>query len=87
MSNLGAKGFWVYLLVLMTVLVAYVAYRMTQRQSLYAGEKDYDPVAYAPIGAMATPYAGEVAQELYIGNAELAADEKDDADREETPLD
>ena len=87
MSNLGAKGFWVYLLVLMTVLVAYVAYRMTQRQSLYAGEKDYDPVAYAPIGAMATPYAGEVAQELYVGNAEIAADEKDDADREETPLD
>lgn len=66
----GPSGFWVYLLVLMLILSAYVAYRMTQRVSVYADESDYDAVAYAPILPTATPVAVEAATELYAENAE-----------------
>ena len=70
MSQLGAAGFWVYLIFVMVALSGYVAFRMTQRVSLYASEEDYDAVAYAPIGPSATPVAVEVATEFYADNIE-----------------
>ena len=78
MSRIGASGFWVYVLAVMVALSVYVAYRMTQRPSVFAADDDYDAVAYAPISPSATLV--EVAQEYYADNAENA----DDA---ETPLD
>lgn len=83
MSQMGAPGFWVYLVIVMVVLSAYVAFRMTQRVSLYAGEDDYDAVAYAPIAPSATPVAVEVASEVYAENTEDTASDPET----ETPLD
>ena len=75
MDILGPRGFWAYLLIVMALLAAYVAYRMTQRATLYAEEDDYDAVAYAPIFASATPVVGEFAQEVYAENAESEENE------------
>ena len=75
MGIFGPRGFWAYLLIVMALLAAYVAYRMTQRATLYAGEEDYDAVAYAPIFASATPVVGEFAQEVYAENAESEENE------------
>ncbi len=69
MGNLGPSGFWVFLAANFTLFVAYVAYRMTQRVSLYEGEGDYDAVTYAPLTPSATPIAVEAAQEFYADNA------------------
>lgn len=77
LTAMGARGFWVYLLVVMALLAAYTLYRMTQRVSLYAAEDDYDAVAYAPVTPTATPFAVEVAQEVYAENAE--SDEEGEA--------
>jgi len=84
MGAVGPEGFWVYLFVIMALLTAYVGYRMTQRQSLYAAEDDYDAVAYAPVFASATPLVGEVVQEVYVENAESDGDDDNDT---ESPLD
>jgi len=70
MSLFGAAGFWLFLLALMLIMVAYVGYRMTQRVSLYAGDEDYDAVSYAPLVPGATPVAAELAQEYYADNLE-----------------
>ena len=75
MSVFGASGFWVYLLGVMIGLSAYVAYRMTQRASVYASEDDYDAVRYAPISPASTVVAVEVAQEYYAENAEAAEED------------
>ncbi|MEL7150140.1 MAG: MFS transporter [Pseudomonadota bacterium] len=83
MSQIGAQGFWVYLLGVMVMMAGYVAYRMTQRVSLYAGEEEYDAVAYAPISPSATPVAVEVASEIYAENTEDAGG----GGETETPLD
>jgi len=83
MSQIGAQGFWVYLLGVMAMMAGYVAYRMTQRVSLYAGEEEYDAVAYAPISPSATPVAVEVASEIYAENTEDAGG----SGETETPLD
>lgn len=83
MSQLGASGFWVYLLAVMAMMAGYVAFRMTQRVSLYAGEEDYDAVAYAPISPSATPVAVEVASEVYAENTEDTGEE----DADESGLD
>jgi MFS family permease len=85
MSQFGAPGFWVYVMFVMIALSGYVAFRMTQRVSLYASEEDYDAVAYAPISPSATPVAVEVASEFYVDSIE-----SDDTVREEQverPLD
>lgn len=71
----GASGFWIYLLTVMLVLLVYVAFRMTQRVSLYQSEDDYDAVAYAPISPTATPVAVEVAAEVYVENTEAEEDD------------
>ena len=68
MGSLGPSGFWVFLAANFTLFVAYVAYRMTQRVSLYGGEGDYDAVTYAPLPPTATPIAAEAAQEFYADN-------------------
>ena len=78
MESMGARGFWMYLLAVMALMAAYVAFRMTQRASIYAEEDDYDAVAYAPIFANATPVVGEFAQEYYAENVE-SEDEPGDA--------
>jgi len=83
LSAFGASGFWVYLLCVMAILLAYVAYRMTQRASLYQSEDDYEAVAYAAITPTATPVAVEVAQEVYAENAE--GDDEDGA-KDQTSL-
>ncbi len=84
MSQMGAPGFWVYLIVVMTILAGYVTFRMTQRASVYASEDDYDAVAYAAISPSSTLFAAEVAQEIYAENAE-SGDE--DSPEGESPLD
>lgn len=85
MSQMGAPGFWAYLIGVMTVLAGYVLYRMTQRASLYSGDEDYDAVAYAPISPSATPVAVELAQEIYAENAENLEEELGGGN--ESPLD
>ena len=80
MTSIGASGFWVYLMCVMVVLGAYVAWRMTQRVSLYAGEDDYDATAYAPISPSATPVAVEVASEYYAENADTESEETGDVE-------
>ncbi len=69
MSRMGPDGFWVYMGGLMILLAAYIAYRMTQRPSPYADTADYDLVTYAPLSPSSSPIAVEVAQEIYIDNA------------------
>lgn len=75
MTVIGPGGFWAFLMASMLVMALYVAYRMTQRASLYAEEEDYDAVAYAPVMATATAVAVEAAQEVYVENAEIDTDD------------
>ena len=70
MSTIGPSGFWVFLMATMIVMAAYVAFRMTQRRSIYAEEDEYDAVAYAPVPPTATQIVVEAAQEFYAENAE-----------------
>ncbi|MEM6386859.1 MAG: MFS transporter [Pseudomonadota bacterium] len=84
-TAMGASGFWMYLMGVMVLMAGYVAYRMTQRVSLYAGEEDYDAVAYAQISPSATPVAVEVASEVYAENAE--SDEEEIISDTESALD
>ena len=76
-NRIGARRLFFVLAIavaeLMAVMVAmalYVGYRMTQRQSVYAEEDDYDAVAYAPVLPTGTAIAVEAAQEYYAENAE-----------------
>ena len=73
-SMLGEAGFWVYLAILMAALAAYVAYRMTVRESVAKRDDDYEATTYAPVLQTATPVALEAAQEWYIENAEADAE-------------
>ncbi len=70
MGVFGPPGFWLYLMLVMLVLSAYVAFRMTQRASLYSEEEDYDAAAYAPMFPASTPVAAEAATEFYAENVE-----------------
>ena len=70
MSAFGPGGFWLFLLATMLAMTAYVAFRMTQRASVYAEEDDYEAVAYAPVLATGTAVAVEAAQEYYAENVE-----------------
>ncbi len=54
---------------LSVTMAAYVAYRMTQRQTPFVQEDDYDAVPYAPVMATGSAFAAELAQEIYIENA------------------
>ncbi len=70
MTRVGPGGFWIYLGVIMLVMAAYAAYRMTQRASAFSEEEDYDAVKYAPILPTATHVAVEAAQEFYAENVD-----------------
>lgn len=69
-SAFGPAGFWLYLTSVMMAMAVYVAYRMTQRASLYADEDDYDAVAYAPVLPTGTTVAVEAAAEYYAENTD-----------------
>ena len=77
MSAFGPGGFWMFLLAAMLAMTVYVAYRMTQRQSVYAEEDDYEAVAYAPVLATGTAVAVEAAQEYYAENVESDGENSD----------
>ena len=66
------------MMIVMLIMTAYISFRITQRQSVYAEEDDYDAVAYAPVLPMGTAVAVEAAQEYYAENVE--ADEEVDAE-------
>ena len=84
-SVFGPSGFWVYLTGVMLAMAAYVAYRMTQRVSLYADEDDYDAVAYAPVLPTGTAVAVEAAAEYYADNTDT--DGSENTEEAEKPLD
>ncbi|NNE88565.1 MAG: MFS transporter [Silicimonas sp.] len=75
MSVLGPGGYWAYLTCVMLAMASYVAYRMTQRASLFADENDYDAVAYAPVLPTGTGVAVEAAAEYYADNADTHGSE------------
>ena len=75
MSTVGPGGFWLFLMTTMILMAVYVAYRMTQRASVYSEEDDYEAVAYAPVLATGTAVAVEAAQEYYAENAETESEE------------
>jgi hypothetical protein len=85
MSTLGPGGFWAYLAIVMLAMAAYVAYRMTQRVSLYADEDDYDAVAYAPVLPTGTAVAVEAAAEFYADNTDTDVSENNEETQK--PLD
>ncbi len=70
MTRVGPVGFWIYLSIIMLVMAAYAAYRMTQRASAYNEEDDYDAVKYAHISPTGTHVAAEAAQEYYAENVD-----------------
>ncbi|MEJ6388386.1 MFS transporter [Gymnodinialimonas ulvae] len=74
MGQVGPGGFWLFLAAVLAGVSVYGLYRMTQRQSAYVEEDDYDSVPYTNVmpGA-ATAVALEAAQELYIEAAEEMA--------------
>ena len=63
MGAVGAWGFFLFIAVLMFAMVAYAAYRMTQRPATTSVE---DTTSYSPLAPTASPVAVEVAQEVYI---------------------
>ena len=71
LTIIGPGGFWAYLSFFMFAMGAFVAWRMTQRASIYAEEaEDYDAVSYAPILPTATVVAVEAAQDYYAENVD-----------------
>ncbi|GFE64147.1 MFS transporter [Litoreibacter roseus] len=77
MTTYGGSGFWLFISLLMLMMAAYAAYRMTRRPSAYADEDDYDAVPYATISPASTLVAVEAAQEYYVDAAEEMAEEED----------
>ena len=63
------------------VLAIYSAWRITQRQSAYAEQDDYDAVSYTPVTPATQVVAIETAQELY---AEAVEEQDDTQTREES---
>lgn len=83
MRTVGPGGFWLFLAVLMGAFAAYIAWRMTQRPSVYVEAEDYDAVSYAPVMAISTPVAMEAAQEYYAENVDI--DATNDTSSDATP--
>ncbi len=83
MTNFGANGFWLVVIILMTILGLYGLWRMTRRVSLYADEgEEYEPVPYAPVSNATMSMVVEVAQEFYSDTENEAEDQSNSA---ETP--
>jgi MFS family permease len=74
MNQFGPQGFWLIIVVTMLATSIYAAIRMTQRQSAYAEEGDYEAVPYAAVGPGSTHFIAEVAQEVYVEAAEEIAE-------------
>ncbi len=66
MEWLGPQGYWLFIAVLLFVLVAYAAYRMTQRAAIPVDETG----SYVSVLPTATPVAVEAAQEWAIEQAD-----------------
>lgn len=76
MTQFGPSMFWGLIVILMLALSLYALYRMSQRQSAYAEDDNYEAVPYAPLGLGSTPVAVEAAQDYYVDGAEeLSSDE------------
>jgi hypothetical protein len=69
LSLFGPAGFWIYLGGMMVAVAAYTAYRMTRRP-VPTSETSGESVSYVPLTPTSSLVAAEVAQELYIDNAE-----------------
>lgn len=82
LTQFGPAGYWAHLVFVMAALAAYTLYRMTQRASAFVEEDDYDAVSYAPVSPYSTAVAVEVAQEVYVENAE-ELEEADPSEEEE----
>lgn len=67
MGELGATGYWLFSAILMLLLGAYAAYRMTRRSR---SDLDTDGVSYVAVSSSSSPVLAEVAQEAYV-EAEL----------------
>lgn len=74
MTQFGAQGFWLIIMVTMMATSAYAAFRMTRRPSAYAEESEYEAVPYAAVGPGSTPFIAEMAQEVYVEAAEEIAE-------------
>ena len=83
MGVMGPSGFWAFILGLMVAMASYVTYRVTQRESNFKSEDDYDAVSYAPIFPTSTGIAAEAAQDFYVENADT--DDADDIDEPAGP--
>ena len=70
MGVVGPSGFFLFIAILMLVISAYAAYRMTRRAAVAVE----DTAAYAPVLPTSSPVAVEVAQEFAI---EVALEEED----------
>lgn len=77
MDTVGPGGFWAFLCAVMTMIGAYAAYRMTQRDR---SAEDFENVPYAAIPASSTTVLAEVAQEVYIEAEEEVLAEADASD-------
>jgi len=74
MAEVGPGGFWLVMAILLFATSGYAAWRMTQRQSAYSAEDDYDAVSYPAIMAGASVVVMEAAQEAYVDAAEEMAE-------------
>ena len=70
-SQVGPRGFFGVIFVLMATLAGYAGWRMTRREATAVDET----VSYAPVFFSATGVALEAAQEVYAENVEEAAEE------------
>ena len=66
MEGIGPQGYWLFIVVLLFVMVAYAAYRMTQRAAIPVDETG----AYVSVLPTASPVAVEAAQEWAIEQAD-----------------
>jgi hypothetical protein len=69
MGQIGPRGFFLFIAVLLLAMAGYAAYRMTQRAAPSVEETE----SYAPVALGATPTAVEFAQEYAIEAAQEEA--------------
>ena len=70
MGFVGPSGFFLFIAILMLVIAAYAAYRMTRRATVAVE----DTASYAPVLPTSSPVAVEAAQEFAI---EVALEEEE----------
>ncbi len=80
MGAIGAPGFFLFIAILMFVMAAYAAYRMTQRAAPSVEETD----SFTWVVPSASPMAVAFAQEYDIEAAEAEAEEAGEASEQET---